>query len=138
MSDNALSRRLRRLTSMSGDEFVTRSRQELGKRIDGALSRVGYDFSETPRAPGSIPQFFFSTEEVPDILSLLLQRLPDEYNGIIARAERICTHRFDLLGYENLVSGKEIDWHLDRVHGKRAPRKMFYKVRYLDFPSAET
>ncbi len=133
MSDNALSRRLQRVFSMSGDEFVSRSRQELGKRIDGVLSRVGNDFSETPRISGSIPRFLFRSEEVPDILSLLRQRLPDEYNRIITRAERICVYRFDLLGYENLDYGEEIDWHLDRVHGKRAPRKMFYKMRYLDF-----
>ena len=49
MSDNAVSRRLRRLFSMSGDEFVTRSRQELGKRMDGVLARAGHQFSEAPR-----------------------------------------------------------------------------------------
>lgn len=118
---------------MSADEFVTRSQQELGRRIDGALARVGHDFSEAPRTTNSKPKFFFEAEEVPAILSLLKQRLPDQYNQIVARAERICEHRFDLLGYRDLDYGREIDWSLDRVHGKRAPRKAFYKIRYLDF-----
>ena len=118
---------------MSGDEFVTRSRQELGKRIDGVLAAAGRDFSETPRATNSKPKFFFDPEELPGILSLLKQRLPDEHSQIVHRAERICAHRFDLLGYCDLDYGKEIDWSLDRVHGKRAPRKLFYKVQYLDF-----
>ncbi|MGA2645217.1 MAG: alginate lyase family protein [Candidatus Sulfotelmatobacter sp.] len=48
-------------------------------------------------------------------------------------AERICRHRFDLLGYENLDYGAEIDWHFDIVHGKRGPRKPWFKVKYLDF-----
>lgn len=133
MSDNAVSRRLRRVFSMSGDEFVTRSRQELGKRIDGVLARTGHDFSETPRTTSSQPKFFFDPEEVPAILAILKQRLPDEYNQIVFRAERFCQHRFDLLGFRDLDYGKEIDWSLDRVHGKRAPSELFYRIRYLDF-----
>jgi len=133
VSDNAVSRRLERVFSMSGDEFVTRSRQELGKRIDGVLARIGHDFSETPRTTSSQPKFFFDPEEVPAVLAILKQRLPGEYNQIVFRAERMCQHRFDLLGFRDLDYGKEIDWNLDRVHGKGAPRKIFYKIRYLDF-----
>lgn len=133
MSDNAVSRRLRRILSMSGNEFVTRARQEVGKRIDGALARAGRDFSVTPQATTSKPKFFFESEEVPAILELLKQRLPREYSEIVPRAERICEHRFDLLAYHDLQYGKEIDWSLDRVHGKRAPRAVFYKISYLDF-----
>ena len=118
---------------MSGDEFVTRSRQELGKRVDGVLARVGKNFSETPRAISSKPSFFFDSEAVPSILAILKQRFPREHGQIVARAERICEHRFDLLGYRDLDYGKEIDWSLDRVHGKRAPKKPFHKLRYLDF-----
>jgi len=133
VSDNAVSRRLERVFSMSGDELVTRSRQELGKRIDGVLARIGHDFSETPRTTSSQPKFFFDPEEVPAVLAILKQRLPGEYNQIVFRAERMCQHRFDLLGFRDLDYGKEIDWSLDRVHGKGAPRKIFYKIRYLDF-----
>ena len=133
MSDNAVTRRFERLFSMSGDEFVTRSRQELGKRIDGVLARAGRHFSEAPRTSASHPKFFFAAEEVPAMLSFLQQRLPDEYDQIATRAERICAHHFDLLGYRNLDYGKAIDWHLDRVHGRRAPRRAFYKIHYLDF-----
>lgn len=118
---------------MSADEFVTRSRQELGKRIDGWLARLGHDFSEPPRAASSKPKFFFDPEDVPAILAVLKQRLPAEYDQIVSRAERICTHHFDLLGYRDLEYGKNIDWNRDRVHGKRAPRKLFYKVQYLEF-----
>ena len=38
-----------------------------------------------------------------------------------------------MLGYKDLDYGSPIDWHLDAVHGKIAPRKLFHKVRYLDF-----
>src|ERR1700736_216712 len=49
------------------------------------------------------------------------------------QAEEICRHRLDLLGYSDLDFGRPIDWHLDAVHNIRAPRKSFYRVRYLDF-----
>jgi len=133
VSDNAVTRRLRRVFSMSGDEFVTRLRQELGKRVDGVLAGVGHEFSETPRATNVEPKFFFDPEDVSAILALLKQRLAAEYSQIVSRAERVCMHRFDLLGYRDLEYGKEINWSLDRVHGKRAPNKPFYKLHYLDF-----
>ncbi len=120
---------------MDRDELITRSQQALGKRIDGALSQVGWEFStrltrQTPTAPR---QFFFKQEEVPAVLSLLRERLPAECEQIVRRAERICRHRFDLLGYEDLDYGPDTYWNLDRVHGKRAPTKLFYKLHYLDF-----
>jgi hypothetical protein len=48
-------------------------------------------------------------------------------------AERICEHRFDLLGYKDLDFGTPIDWHFDPVHDRRAPRKPWYQVPFLDF-----
>ena len=34
---------------------------------------------------------------------------------------------------ENLDYGSEIDWHLDRVHGKRAPLDPWFRIPFLDF-----
>src|SRR5947209_8346205 len=52
---------------------------------------------------------------------------------IVSQAEKICAHHFDLLGYEGLEYGAEINWHKDVVHDKEAPRKPFFKMKYLDF-----
>jgi hypothetical protein len=38
-----------------------------------------------------------------------------------------------LLGYEKLNYGPDIDWHLDAVHGKRAPLKPWFKIDFLSF-----
>jgi hypothetical protein len=51
----------------------------------------------------------------------------------LAAAEKICRHRFDLLGYADLDFGSPIDWHFDPVHQKRAARKPWYQVPFLDF-----
>jgi len=134
-SSNIL-RRLRRLAQMDRVELITRSKQALGKRIDGALSQVGWEFGNTgwTRLTSAPPgQFFFEQEEVPRVLSLLRERMPAECEQIVCRADRICQHRFDLLGYENLDYGPDIDWRVDRVHGKHSPNRLFYKIHYLDF-----
>ena len=51
----------------------------------------------------------------------------------LAPAEKICRHRFDLLGYTDLDFGSPVDWHLDPVHQKRAPRRPWYQIPFLDF-----
>ena len=59
---------------------------------------------------------------------------PDPPPGVsLPQAEKICRHRFDLLGYHDLDFGSPIDWHLDPVHHKQAPRIPWYKIPFLDF-----
>ena len=124
-----------RLARMDRAELRDRIRQELAKREDGFLSRLGYSFARNSRNPGPIKagNFFFSADSIDALLALLRQRVPDQIEEIVNRAEKICRHRFDLLGYENLDYGNPIDWHFEAVHGKRAPSKLFHKVRFLDF-----
>jgi hypothetical protein len=52
---------------------------------------------------------------------------------MLCEADEICNHRFRLLGYSGLDYGRTIDWHLDPVSGKRAPRVPWYKIPFLDF-----
>lgn len=124
-----------RLAHMDRRELLERSRQELAKRSDAVLSRFGFDFVRglVQRANTTSGQFFFAASSIPTILELLRQRLPQQAEEIVLRADKICRHQFDLLGYEDLEYGNPIDWHLDVVHGKRAPKKMSYRIPYLDF-----
>jgi hypothetical protein len=120
---------------MDRREFVDRSRQELAKRVDAILWRLGFDFGQgvvrsAARKPG---RFFFTPASVQSLLELLCQRLPQQAAQIVREADKICLHHFDLLGYEDLEYGDPINWHLDLVHGKEAPKKAFHKIRYLDF-----
>jgi len=120
---------------MDGAERRERLRQEFAKRQDSLLAQLGYDFGrKAQREPaGKEGSFFFAPDSVDSIVALLRQRLPGQTQQIVLQAEKICRHRFDLLGYTDLDYGRPIDWHLDAVHGKRARRRAFYKVRYLDF-----
>jgi hypothetical protein len=126
-----------RLSHMGWDEFQTRVQQEVSKRLDLALYRAG-------RHPGPVEdlsdcgcsgpaRFFFSQEEIVGRTRLLQTYLPSEVEALVGEADEICQHRFRLLGYENLDYGADIDWHLDAVHGKRAPLKPWFKIQFLDF-----
>ena len=124
-----------RLAHMDRHEFLDRSRQELAKRADAIFSRFGFDFAQgLVRSANVRPgRFFFAPASLQSLLELLRQRLPQQAEQIVRQADRICLHQFDLLGYEDLVYGDPIDWHLDLVHGKQAPKVAFYKIRYLEF-----
>ena len=123
-----------RLATMSWDEIRTRGLQEIRKRLDTSAYRLGID--PCPVLPRGVAQptgnFFFSTEERSQIIALLRHRLPHMNADIIRRAEQICEHRFDLLGYRNIQYGPEIDWHLDPIHRKSAPRNPWYQIAFLD------
>ncbi len=123
-----------RLSQVSWDEVRTRSGQEFSKRLDLIAYKAGYDFNR--RIPLSVTpggKFFFDAEEVPGRIALLQKSLPQEVGLILSEADAICEHRFNLLGYTDIEYGKEIDWHLDPVHRKRAPLKPWYTINFLDF-----
>lgn len=125
---------LQRLSRMSWDEARTRVIQEISKRLDLIAYKAGHDFSaeETTFSQPS-GKFFFGADEVNERSALLREFLPDEIAIIREEADAICKHQFNLLGYVGLDYGPEIDWHLDAVHGKRAPLKPWYRIDYLDF-----
>src|SRR6266567_952768 len=127
--------RLARLSSMDSREVFDRVRQSLTARADLLRYRLGHDFAGDTGFENAEPQgrFFFEPAEVPSLCVLLKRQFPSQANDIVLQAEKVCRHQFDLLGYENLDFGREIDWHGDVVHGKRGPRIPWFKVKYLNF-----
>src|ERR1700686_433587 len=123
-----------RIARITWDEFRVRTGQEFAKRWDflffSGLER-NLEFEVAP-----FGRFFFSAEERDSIVRFLRQQIPGTVNSTIQRAEGICRPRFDLLGYEGLDYGPEIDWHLDAVSGKRAPLNFWFKIDYLNYSEA--
>jgi Heparinase II/III-like protein/Heparinase II/III N-terminus len=127
-------RRITRLKSMSAQELFDRTRQHLTARLDAWRYRRGHDFAgDVANNPARHGRFFFAPAETLGLCQVLRERFPVQARNIVAWAERICRHQFDLLGFEDLDYGTEIDWHLDIVHGKRGAREPWFKVNYLDF-----
>jgi hypothetical protein len=138
ISISTLGRQLRRISKATLPELRFRGTQAFLNRWDGLRYLLGHNVSasESVRADSlqkTSPHFFFTSAELPLLAEIIQQRFPEAARETIARAERICSHRFDLLGYKSLDLGRNIDWHLDPVHNKRAPRKLWYEVPYLDF-----
>jgi uncharacterized heparinase superfamily protein len=122
--------------AMSPKAIADRMRQQVTARWDFLRYKAGGNFErdfDLKAKARREPKFVFSADSIPQLCARLRQRLPKETEQIIERAERICQHRFDLLGYKDLDYGMEIDWHLDQTHGKQAPRKPWFKIHYLDF-----
>lgn len=120
---------------MSWDELRTRLAQAFGKRAEYVAYRAGWT-SEPRIKGGKAPteaHFFFTASEVLARVDLLRQHLPEAISATVEEADEILQHRFRLLGYRDLDYGGEIDWHLDAVHGKRAPLKAWYKINFLNF-----
>jgi hypothetical protein len=120
---------------MDRAEFWDRSRQAAAQRWDALLAQAGRQPPSGLHAvpSGRLGRFFIDPGSAPQLITLLRERLPEQAAALVERARRILEHRFDLLGYEDLDYGKVIDWHLDRVHGKSAPRQAAFRVKYLDF-----
>src|SRR5947209_7409416 len=124
--------RIGRIAGMGKAELLDRLRQYVTARADLLRYRIGFDFD--PQSSNGAPdgQFFFSSADIASVCDALKRVFPAEADDIVLRAENICRHKFNLLGYENLEYGAEIDWHLDVVHRKRAPREPWFRVKYLD------
>jgi hypothetical protein len=120
---------------MERAELWDRLRQATMQRWDALLAKAGrrQPSGLRPVPSGRTGRFFIDPGSVPQLIALLRDRLPEQAAAIVVRAGRILEHRFDLLGFEDLDYGRAIDWHLDRVHGKRAPRQAAFRVKYLDF-----
>ncbi|HUY14461.1 MAG TPA: alginate lyase family protein [Terriglobia bacterium] len=141
----SITEQIARLQRMSWDEVRTRSGQEFGKRMDRVVYALGLDpalgelrprTAKASQAGGALVRegrFFFEPSEIHGVLGQIKKDIPGQAEKIVERAERICQHRFDLLGYEDLKYGPKIDWHLDPVHDRRAPLKPSYKIHTLDF-----
>jgi uncharacterized heparinase superfamily protein len=127
--------KLARLSQMDWAEIRTRVGQEVGKRSDLLRHRMGRsrDAVRLINTPANQGKFFFAANEITERVDLLRKHLPTEAGEILLEADAICAHRFRLLGYENLDYGPEIDWHLDRVHGKRAPLDTWFTIPFLEF-----
>lgn len=128
--------KLARISRMDWEELRVRLGQELHKRGDLLRHRLGARAGAVRLNPdaGTRPgQFFFPAGTGLERAELLRGSLPDEAAAILREADEISEHRFRLLGYENLDYGHEIDWHLDRVHGKRAPLDPWFRIPFLNF-----
>jgi len=64
-------------------------------------------------------QFFISDKDIPRLLCVISEKFPRSLTRAKESADRICDHKFDLLGSGEKALGAEIDWQLDFKSGYR-------------------
>jgi hypothetical protein len=82
-----------------------------------------------------VSRFPVSPHALPDLAASIRQRFPSAPSDAASRADALLDGRFDLLGFRGLdFRGADgaIDWHLDPVHGRRAPLDWWARVSFLD------
>jgi hypothetical protein len=118
---------------MKPGEIGSRLRQALTRRIDSfGLFPPHYGSGAAPDS-GQSGQFFFVANEISTRTHLIRDHVPGFERSVLEQAEQILHHQFPLLGYGPQDYGKEIDWQLDIVSGKKAALKPWPKIDYLDF-----
>lgn len=84
---------------------------------------------------GRTTRFALDPALAPELRAQVLARWPDAGAQAADRADAILLGRYDLLGYRGITypgAGGDVDWHLDPVHNRSAPRAFWADVRYLD------
>ena len=79
------------------------------------------------------PRFIVHPGARERVRSEVLERHPEALTSAIDRADRIIAGSYDLLGYEDLhfETDGSLDWHLDPVSNRRAPKRFWADVPYL-------
>jgi hypothetical protein len=142
---NAAYSRVRKLIRMPLAEIAGRSRQEAAKLLDRITTVDRPLDPETilrDHAPAFVdpaaalemlrevaPSRFFAGVEN---LQFAAQAVPGHHDAVLSDAAATLQNRFDLLGYHTLWFGDPIDWHLDPVWSRRAPRVHWTQLDPLD------
>jgi uncharacterized heparinase superfamily protein len=118
-------------------EIVTRSRQEACKRIErwSPSSLVARPFRSERGTRGGLRMacdILFPGAAAPKVSALLAGPWAADIDQLREAAEASRQGRFDLLGYRGLSFGDPVDWHLDPVSGRRAPRLHWSRIDPLD------
>ena len=152
----AMLRRVEKLKGRSLEELRERAAQALSAELEfrGLASTVGeptdralWAAMDHDRIAGqgpiaerihahfstrATPQFFAGIRDGSSADALRTPRWEAERVRLIAAADQVVAGRFDLLGHGGLSFGAPIDWHLDPVSNRRAPRIHWSRIPYLD------
>ncbi len=112
-------------TNLSDDDFL----RALDRRFP--TERSFLDHLATREEPG----FFVKHDHRSARLSLIRTGYPDAEKLIIASADQVCDHIFDLLGSGPTFLGEQIDWHIDFKTGYRFNSRQYYAyIRPAAYP----
>lgn len=107
-----------------GDEFLRWRLRGDAPREDAALRKHVVDTIRERLAPG--------LRDLHGTVRAIAAHAPDYRDQLLQAAQQCVDGRFDVLGYRGVSYGTPIDWHSDPIHRKRAPRRHWSRVPFLD------
>src|SRR2546425_3145125 len=130
--------KLLRVVHMGIPELACRGRQEASKWLE-RIGLAGRAASPPEDAATLLEQFrcagparFFEGATHVETPRLITQNVPAYRDETVAVADAVYQRHFDLLGHRGLVFGDPVDWHLDPISGRRAPRVHWSRIDPLD------
>src|SRR6059036_808664 len=130
--------KLLRVVHMGIPELACRGRQEASKWLEriGVAGRAASPPGEATTVFAEFRQGgqarFFEGATNAETPRLITQNVPAYRDETVAVADAVCQRHFDLLGHRGLTFGDPVDWHLDPITGRRAPRVHWSRLDPLD------
>jgi hypothetical protein len=122
----------RRLTPTAGfSDARTALRQRRWAEADAALAHHIEEGTQ---------RFVIGRKTKAQVIDRIWREFPESRDAAAARADRVLSGDYDVLGYRGLrftrpalpALRRAPDWHFDPVHDRRAPRDFWASVPYLD------
>ena len=111
---------------------VTRSREERRASLSARTSELLETLAKKPVGDlenwyrANRGRFFFDPEDISSRIGMINELYPDRKDRLIATAERLLRHEFDILGSGLVSLGPRIDWQLDFKSGIRWRNDVIY------------
>ena len=81
------------------------------------------------------PAFFPVSQEAEELAACFDKLCPGYRETVVAAADRICRHEFDLLGSGPVHLGETVDWHSDFIANHSFnPGEYYTDIKYALFP----
>jgi hypothetical protein len=74
------------------------------------------------------PRFFINSSDREEFTRAFRNRFPAATRTVVADADRICEHRFNMLGAKDVKLGTPLDWHTDFKSGIRWNPRTYHKL----------
>lgn len=119
----------------SPEELTFRIRQYFWNLNDRLRRKFGIKSGSLCSDENSEPgHFFIDKTDLADLRSVYEHQQPEMRLSLIQRADVICEHRFDLLGYQKLSFERDgyIDWHFDPLNAAVIPKIWWQGVMEAD------
>lgn len=90
-------------------------------------------FLDSARFDGTERRFFASFCDQGETRDLITSHFSGNLETAIKNAELIITKKIPIFGYDGIFFGSPVCWHFDALSGKKAAKKFWTDIKFLDY-----